>query len=64
MSYPDWHDTYQSRLRTAAQAMELIQANDLVGLTILSPGTMTQSLEARAKERGQLNIPFLAPTAQ
>jgi len=62
VSYPDWHDTYQSRLRTPAQAAELIQANDLVGLTILAPGPMTQSLEARARELGQLNIRFLAPT--
>lgn len=62
MNYLNWRDSYQSKLKSASQAMEAIHEGDLVGLSILAPGVVSSSLEARAKALGNVNIRFLAPS--
>lgn len=59
--YSSWRDEYQSRLKTPAQAMEVVKEGDLVGITILAPTALTAAFEARAKELGKVSIRGLAP---
>lgn len=59
--YKDWRDIYRSRVKSSADAMQLIQNGDLVGLTILAPGPLTAAFEARAKQLERVDIRLLAP---
>ena len=59
--YDNWRDEYQSRLKSPAQAMEVIKEGDLVGISILAPTALTTAFEARAKELGRVSIRGLAP---
>ena len=60
-SYDNWRDEYQSRLKTPAQAMELIKEGDLVGISILTPTALTAAFEERAKSLWRVDIRGLAP---
>jgi 4-hydroxybutyrate CoA-transferase len=59
--YRDWRDIYRSRLMSADDAMGLIQNGDLVGLTILAPGPLTDAFERRARALERVDIRLLAP---
>ena len=59
--YADWRDEYRSRLKTPQQAMECIQENDLVCITILAPGVLTSAFYERAKHLRRVDIRTLAP---
>jgi len=61
MDYAGWHDSYRARLKSASQAMETIGEGDLVGLTILAPGPVSEALRVRARQLGRLDIRLLAP---
>lgn len=59
--YKDWRDLYRSRVKSAADAMQLIQNGDLVGLTILAPGPLTAAFQQRAMQLERVDIRLLAP---
>lgn len=59
--YANWRDEFQSRLRTADQAMEAVQDGDLVSISILTPGPLTQALNRRAQQLSRVDIRGLAP---
>jgi 4-hydroxybutyrate CoA-transferase len=59
--YANWRDEYRSRLKTPSQAMESIQENDLVCITILAPAVLTAAFQERAKHLGRVDIRTLAP---
>jgi 4-hydroxybutyrate CoA-transferase len=59
--YARWRDEYQSRLRTADQAMEAVQEGDLVCISILTPGALTMALNRRAQQLSRVDIRGLAP---
>ncbi len=59
--YADWRDEYQSRLRTADQAMESVQEGDLVCISILTPGPLTQAFQRRAQQLKRVDFRTLAP---
>lgn len=59
--YAGWRDEYQSRLRTADQAMEAVQDGDLVSISILAPGVLTNALNKRAQQLSRVDIRGLAP---
>jgi 4-hydroxybutyrate CoA-transferase len=60
--YAGWKDTYQSRLKGLSEAMELIAANDLVGVTILAPAALVEAVAKRGREVGGIGIRTLAPS--
>lgn len=57
----DWREEYRSRLKSAAEALELVHDNDLVALTILAPGPLTAALMTRSKQLDRVNLRLLAP---
>jgi 4-hydroxybutyrate CoA-transferase len=59
--YRDWRDVYESRVCGVDQALELVQEGDLVGLSILAPGPLSEALLRRAGKLGRVDIRFLAP---
>ena len=59
--HDNWRDEYQSRLKSPAQAMEMIKEGDLVGISILAPTALTAAFEERAKQLGRVDIRGLAP---
>ncbi len=59
--YDNWRDEFESRLRTADQAMEAVQEGDLVCVSILSPEVLTTALQRRAKALGRVDLRTLAP---
>lgn len=59
--YGDWQSVYQSKLRTLDQAMELVEDNDLVSLTILAPAPLSAAFHKRAKQLGRVDLRVLAP---
>jgi 4-hydroxybutyrate CoA-transferase len=61
MTPPPWRDLYNSRLKSLDDAMRVIGEGDLVGLTILAPGELSNALLRRANELGRVDIRFLAP---
>jgi 4-hydroxybutyrate CoA-transferase len=60
-NYANWRDEYQSRLKSSAEAMEIIKEGDLVGVSILAPTALTAAFEARAKQLGRVDLRGLAP---
>ncbi|MCC6959836.1 MAG: hypothetical protein IT301_08320 [Dehalococcoidia bacterium] len=59
--YQDWRDDYQSRLKTADQAVELINEGDLVSITILCPAPLLTAFIARAQKVSRVDFRTLAP---
>ena len=59
--YQDWRDDYQSRLKTADQAVELINEGDLVSITILCPAPLLTAFIARAQKLSRVDFRTLAP---
>lgn len=59
--YSEWRDIYQSRVKSADQAMELIKEGDLVCLTILAPGELSAAFGKRAQQLGRVDFRCLAP---
>jgi len=59
--YENWRDDFQSRLRTADQALEAVQEGDLVGISIIAPGVLTAALEQRMRKVGRVDLRTLAP---
>ena len=59
--YENWRDDFQSRLRTADQAMEAVHEGDLVGISIIAPGVLTAALEQRMRQVGRVDLRTLAP---
>lgn len=59
--YENWRDDYQSRLRTADQAMEAVNEGDLVAVSIIAPGVLTNALEQRMRKVGRVDVRTLAP---
>lgn len=57
----NWRDAYQRRLRTADEAMDLVENGDLVALTILAPAALTDAFARRAKALDRVDIRLLAP---
>lgn len=51
----------EEKLTSLERAMGLIEAGDLVALTILAPTALSMALQKRASELGRLDIRFLAP---
>ena len=58
--YENWRDDFQSRLRTADQAMEAVHEGDLVGISIIAPGVLTAALEQRMRQVGRVDLRTLA----
>src|SRR5712692_8299451 len=56
-----WRDDYKTRLRTADDAMQLIEDGDLVGLTILAPPALAVALLKRGKELSRMDLRLLSP---
>ena len=54
--HDNWRDEYQSRLKSPAQAMEMIKERDLVGISILAPTALTAAFEERAKQIGRAHV--------
>ena len=59
--YEHWRDEYQSRLKGPDEAMEVIKDGDLVGLTILAPGELTNAFHKRANALSRVDIRLIAP---
>ncbi|HNO64921.1 MAG TPA: acetyl-CoA hydrolase/transferase C-terminal domain-containing protein [Tepidiformaceae bacterium] len=59
--YQDWRDDYQSRLKTADQAVEIINEGDLVSITILCPAPLLTAFIARAQKLSRVDFRTLAP---
>jgi 4-hydroxybutyrate CoA-transferase len=59
--YQDWRDEYQSRLKTADQAVEAIKEGDLVSITILCPAPLVTAFVNRAKQLTRVDFRTLAP---
>jgi len=59
--YQDWRQDYQSRLKTADQAVEAIKEGDLVSITILCPAALVTAFINRAKQLGRVDFRTLAP---
>jgi hypothetical protein len=48
-------------LKSIDQAMEVIHEGNLVSLTILAPGPLTEAFQRRAKQLSRVDIRLLAP---
>ncbi len=59
--YQDWRDEYQSRLKSADQAVEAVKEGDLVSITILCPAPLVTAFVNRAKQLGRVDFRTLAP---
>src|SRR5713226_5138579 len=60
-SYAGWRDDYKARLRSADDAMQLIEDGDLVGLTILAPPALAVALLKRGKALERMDLRLLSP---
>jgi len=60
-TYRDWRDTFESRKKSPAEALEVVKDGDLVCLGILCPGVLSEALLARARQLERVNIRCLAP---
>lgn len=60
--YADWRSIYESRQRTADQAMEeAVHDGSFVCISILTPGVLTQAFQRRAQQLGRVDFRTLAP---
>ena len=59
--YASWRDEFESRKKSPAEALEVVQNGHLVGLGILCPGVLTQALLERARQLERVDIRCLAP---
>jgi 4-hydroxybutyrate CoA-transferase len=60
--YQNWRDDYQSRLKSADQAVEAIKEGDLVAVTIVCPAPLMAAVVGRAKQLGRVDFRTLAPS--
>ncbi len=57
----DWHDIYQQRLTTPAEAVKVVKPGDTVVCSIFPPLTLPPALAARKDELRDVTIRLLAP---
>lgn len=59
----DWHDIYQQRLTTPAEAVKVVKSGDTVVCSIAPPITLPPALAARKDELRDVTIRLLAPAS-
>ena len=64
MNPNDWKSEYTQRLRSAEEALALIEAGDLVNVNVGTPAAITALLETRVKALGTLDMRLLGPALE
>ena len=64
MNPNDWKSEYTQRLRSAEEALALIEPGDLVNVNVGTPAAVTALLETRVKALGSLDMRLLGPALE